>query len=509
MRSRFLAVLAALVALVIGPGLASAQEVPQALTLAEAIRLARANSPTYRQFLNDEDLADADVRAAYGGLLPSINSSAGINYTRAGSQTFANQVFQNSSQVGSSYSISASLGISYSQFLAPKRSKAQRQVTEENIAGAGVNLVADVSSQYLAVLRAEANVGVVEQQVARNVQFLAQTRARFDVGRGTMVDVRQAEVSKSASDVQLLRARQAATNAKIELLRRMGMPANADIATMRLTDGFTLTAPHWELEALRAQAHGENPQLRAAVAQEEAASIGVTSAKAQYLPSFSISTGLSGYTQQSTSVDPLLANALSGAKGQAQNCAFQNAILSRLTSPHPAPNGGIINDCNGYAGLDENGTALQPEVAQRIRDSNTGFPFGYTRQPWGISFGVSLPIFDGFRRAASVSAARAQEDDAREALRAQRINVDGQIQSGLLGVETAWQAATIADSNRAAAQDRLRLATQRFDIGSGTSLEIADAQNAVTQAEFDYVASVFDYHTAVVGLEATVGRPIR
>lgn len=509
MRSRFLAVLAALGALVIGPELASAQEVPQALTLTEAIRLARANSPTYRQFLNDEDPADADVRAAYGGLLPSINSSAGINYTRAGSQTFANQVFQNSSQVGSSYSISASLGISYSQFLAPRRSKAQRRVTEENIAGAGVNLVADVSSQYLAVLRAEANVVVVEQQVARNVQFLTQTRARFDVGRGTMVDVRQAEVSKSASDVQLLRARQAATNAKIELLRRMGMPTNADIATMRLTDSFTLTAPHWELQALRAQAHGESPQLRAAVAQEEAASIGVSSAKAQYLPSFSISTGLSGYTQQSTSADPLLANALSGAKGQAQNCAFQNAILSRLTSPHPAPNGGIINDCNSYAGLDESGTALQSEVAQGIRDSNTGFPFGYTRQPWGISFGVSLPIFDGFRRAASVSAARAQEDDAREALRAQRINVDGQIQSGLLGVETAWQAATIADSNRAAAQDRLRLATQRFDIGSGTSLEIADAQNAVTQAEFDYVAAVFDYHTAVVGLEATVGRPIR
>lgn len=509
MRSRFIVVLAALGALVVGPDLALAQEVPQSLSLAEAIRLARANSPTYRQFLNDEDPADADVRAAYGGLLPTISSSAGINYTRAGSQTFANQVFRNSSQIGSNYSISASLGISYGQFLAPKRSKAQRRVTEANITGAEINLVADVTSQYLAVLRAEANVAVVEQQVARNAQFQAQTQARFQVGRGTMVDVRQAEVSKSASDVQLLRARQAATNARIELLRRMGMPGHGDIASLRLTDSFTLTAPHWDLETLRAQARGENPQLQTAVASEEAAAIGVSSAKAQYLPSFSISTGLSGYTQQSTSVDPLLANALAGARSQAQNCAFQNAILQRLTSPHPAPNGGVIDDCNDFAGLDASGSALQPEIAQRIRDNNSGWPFGYTRQPWGISFGVSLPIFDGFRRAASVSAARAQEDDAREALRARRIDVDGQILSGLLGVETAWQAATIADSNRAAAAERLRLATQRFDIGSGTSLEIADAQNAVTQAEFDYVAAVFDYHTAVVGLEASVGRPIR
>src|SRR5690606_37196221 len=114
----------------------------------------------------------------------------------------------------------------------------------------------------------------------------------------------------------------------------------------------------------------QNPNLRAADAQADAAHIGVKIARAAYLPSFSISTGLRGFTQQSTSVDPLLANALSSAQSQVQNCAFQNAILERLTSPHPAPGGGIIPDCNAYAGLDASGAALQPEVAQAIRDQN-------------------------------------------------------------------------------------------------------------------------------------------
>jgi len=509
MRRRTLRSFLALLTVATLPVAAGAQGVPQNLSLGEAIRLARSNSPTYQQFLNDADPAAAEVRASYGALLPSINSSAGLDYTRAGRQTFANQIFQNSSQIGSSYSISASLGISYGQFLAPQRSKAQQRVTEENIALAGVNLVADVSTQYLAVLRAEANVAVVEQQLVRNEEFLAQTRARFQVGRGNMVEVRQAEVAKTSSDVQLLRAKQAVTNAKIELLRRMGLPPETDLDALRLTDAFTLSEPTWDYASLRATAHGENPQIRAADAQQEAAAIGVRSAKSQYLPSFSISTGLRGFTQQSTSVDPLLANALAGAQSQAQNCAFQNAILQRLTSPHPAPNGGIIPDCNAFAGLDASGTALQDEVAQGIRDSNTGWPFGFTTQPWGISFGVSLPIFDGFRRAQTVSAARAAEDDAREAQRARRLEIDGQIQSGLLGVRTAWEAARIADANRAAAADRLTLARQRFEVGSGTALEVSDAQNAVSQAEFDYVAAVYDYHTAVVGLEAAVGRPIR
>ena len=509
MRSRIVAVLAALVVGASFPVGGAAQAVPSRLSLTEAIRLARENNPGYRQTLNDEGPAAAAVRAAWGGLLPNISSSMGINYTRAGRQTLANQIFQNSAQLGSSYSINASLGISYGQFLAPQRSKAQARVTEENIALAEVNLVADVSSQYLAVLRAEANVAVVEQQVSRNQAFLQQTQARFQVGRGNMVEVRQAEVAKSASDVQLLRARQAATSARIELMRRIGLPAGSDIASLELTDTFSLTEPHWTLDALIAQAHQENPQIRAADAQQDAARIGVTAAKAEYLPSFSISTGLHGFTQQSTRVEPLLANALAGAQSQAQNCAFQNAILERLTSPHPAPNGGIIPDCNSYAGLDATGTMLQPDITQRIRDSNTGWPFGFTRQPWGISFGVSLPLFDGFRRAQSVSAARAAEDDAREAVRARRLEVDGQIQADLLAVQTAWQAASIADSNRSAAADRLLLAQQRYEVGNGTALEVADAQNAVTQAEFDYVAAVYDYHTAVVGLEADVGRPIR
>jgi outer membrane protein TolC len=79
----------------------------------------------------------------------------------------------------------------------------------------------------------------------------------------------------------------------------------------------------------------------------------------------------------------------------------------------------------------------------------------------------------------------------------------------LLAVNTNWQAAQIADSNRTAAREQLTLARARYQVGSGTALEVADAQNAVTQAEAGYINAVYDYHTAVVGLEAAVGRPLR
>lgn len=493
-----------------GASAQAAPPVPRQLSLSEALVLARQNSPTYRQTLNDEGPAAAAVRAAYGALFPTLNASTGFGYSRAGRQTIANQVFsQGSPTVSSSYNVSASWSLSMRSLLAPNQQKAQQEVVEENITGAGVSLTADVTTQYIAALRAAEQVAVTRQQLARNDDFLTLARSRQAVGQTSIIDVRQAEVNRGRSEVALLRALQAETEAKIELLRRLGLPAGDGVDSMRLTQVFVLAEPSFTLDALLAAAGVDNPSIRAADAQERSARIGVKSARAAYLPSLSVSTGLAGFTQQFTDIEPQLAGALSSAQGTAGNCDFQNGILSRLTSPHPSPNGGVINDCNSYAGLDVTGTALQADISQAIRDRNSGWPFSYTRQPWSISAGVSMPLWDGFSRAQGVSQARASQDDAREAARARRLEVAGTVQGRLGSVRTAYQAARIQEVNRTLAREQLSLAQDRYRIGQGTALEVADAQNAVTQAEADYVTAVYDYHQAVAALEAAVGRPLR
>lgn len=492
------------------PGVATAQAAPQTLSLAEALRLARANSPAYRQVLNDADPANVALRAARAALFPTFGVGGGFGYTGAGRSTFGGSFFnQSSPAVSSSYSIDAQWSLNARTWLAPGQAKAQQRATDESIGAAAVDLTAAVTSQYLNVLRAVASVDVAEQQVVRNQEFLDLAQARLGVGQASLIDVRQAEVAKARADVQLLRARQAATEARIELLVRLGLPAGPAVDQLQLTEAFALTEPDFDAAALTSLALGENPTLRSLEARQEASTIGVRSARSEYLPSFSVSTGISGFTQEFTDTDVLVQNALGGAIGSAQNCTFQNGILSRLTSPHPSPNGGIIPDCNAFAGLDATGTQLLPDVQQSILDRNSVFPFNFSRQPWSIRLGVSLPIWDGFSRSARISQARAQQDDATEQVRARRLEVAGQVQGRVAGVRTAWEAARIQELTRTAAREQLQLAQERYRIGNGTALEVADAQNAVTQAEVEYVTAVYDYHLAVVGLEAAVGRPLR
>src|SRR4029453_14876510 len=67
------------------------------LSLADALQQARANSPAYRQILNDGSPAKWGVRNAYGSLLPSFTASTDLGYTSAGEANLGSGFIQQTS----------------------------------------------------------------------------------------------------------------------------------------------------------------------------------------------------------------------------------------------------------------------------------------------------------------------------------------------------------------------------------------------------------------------------
>ncbi|HYC32131.1 MAG TPA: TolC family protein, partial [Gemmatimonadales bacterium] len=474
-----------------------------ALSLDEAIGQARKNSPAYRQTLNDAGPAKWGVRNAYGQFLPTVTAAGDLGYTGTGQTNIGGGFVQGTSAfLTSGYSLGLNWQLDGRVLSGPGQQKALQRATSEDIAGAGTNLRADITTQYLNTLQASAQVGVARQQVLRNQDFLRLAKARYDVGQATLLDVRQAEVAKGQSDVALLRAEQAENEAKLELLRRMGVEPPVEIEQIALTDSFPVQPPEFKVDDLLSLADEQNPAIRSQRARARAATWGVRAAKSEYLPSLTLRAGWSGFTQQFTDEDLLLGTSLASAQDQAAGCQFDNQVRNALSL-------GPSVDCFGQAGLNSTGTALSDEVASGIRSSNNVFPFDYTGQPFQASLIVTLPIFTGFSRSLRVSQARALEQDADEAARAQRLQVRSEVKARYLGLQTSYRAIAVQAANREAARDQLRLAQDRYRLGAGTSLEVSDAQNSVQQAEGDYVNAVYDYHKAVAALEAAVGRPLR
>src|SRR6476646_10250168 len=341
------------------------------LSLQEALDQARANSPTYRQTLNDAGPAKWGVRNAYGSLLPTVSVGSGLGYTGTGQTNIGGGLVQpTSALLESNYDLTLQWQLDGRTLSAPAEQKALQRATDEDISGAGVTLRSDITTQYLTTRQATAQVAVARRQV---------------------------EVAKGQSDVALLRAVQAENEAKLDLLRRMGVEPPVEVTQIALSDSFPITAPTFQLDSLLRLADEQNPSLRSLRARQTAASFGVRSAKSEFLPTLSARAGWSGFTQQFTDENFLVGQSFSSAQSQAQSCEADNEVRTRVGLP--------ATDCFAQAGLNASGSALQDPIAQQIRDQNSVFPFSYTGQPFNASIRLSLPIFTGFGRSLRLSQA--------------------------------------------------------------------------------------------------------
>jgi len=481
------------------PGGAVAQDfVPIALTLEEAIDIARENNPGLQAVRNDEGVANWNVRSAYGALFPSASVDGNVSWQGAGEQTFgsltAEQLgFANQpSFLFSNYSLSLTYQINGRTLLAPGQAKADRGATFAQIAGAEADLVFRITQGYIEVLRQTEEVQVSEQQRDRadfNLQLVA---ARLAVGSATGVDVAQAEVAVGRAEVTILRTANALETARIRLLQQMGVDLDAPFVP---TTPFALSEPLWDREELYQLGLDSNPNLRSLRANRSSSRYGVRMAKSAYLPSLSLQARTSAFTRQASSTALTVQQAEFQAQGSIQNCLFFNDVFSRLTTPLPS------QDCTQLQFTDAQ--------AQAIEDQNSGFPFGFTNQPKTLSLGISLPIFQGLSRQRQVTEAQVRLDDLDLNLREQEIALRADIATTLATVRTAYQAALIESQNQILADEQLRLASERFAVGLTDFLEVREAETLKVEADREQIAAIFAYHDFLANLEAIVGASIR
>ncbi|OGU04276.1 MAG: hypothetical protein A2085_04105 [Gemmatimonadetes bacterium GWC2_71_10] len=145
----------------------------------------------------------------------------------------------------------------------------------------------------------------------------------------------------------------------------------------------------------------------------------------------------------------------------------------------------------------------------RTMVDTTGAAWVPQSNPWSVSVGVQLPLYDGLSRSVRTASARAQQDDIDHAIRAYELAVAAQVTAAFNTLQAAYRTIAIQESNRTASAEALELATQRYRVGSGSYIELLDARVGAERADADYVGAVYEYHRAIANLENAVGRPLR
>jgi outer membrane protein len=196
------------------------------LTLDEAISLARQNNPLYLQTANERKSADAQVRAAYGALLPSSNAQFYSGYQQGG-DIFVNggSLAVGSDQLQSQYYLGLSYHVNAGTLVQPRAAKANRVAADADIYGASETMRSLVTQQYIAVLRADANASLQDTLVQVQRANLELAKARVAVGADNILAVRRAEVTLGQAEVAALTAHNAAEVARVVLFQQIGSAA--------------------------------------------------------------------------------------------------------------------------------------------------------------------------------------------------------------------------------------------------------------------------------------------
>ncbi len=472
---------------------AQAQPGPiEELSLEDAFELARDFNPDFR--IQESQLIGAEMsqRTAFGDLLPSASVSNSYGYQAPGERRSGSVVLgEQPDYWNSSFSANISYSLDGATLLRPGQARTESRATQAQVEGAERGLRAEVTDLYLSVLQADAELVQAREQLERVQLTLRQAEAQVEVGAATPLDIRRAEVQEGQAEVQVLQARNQTWATRLALARTLGIQLSEDV---RLVTAFDLFEPELEVEALLDQAYETNPVLRASRLNAEVAEVSVRSARTSYYPSLSMSAGFSGSVFQAGNLDPLIDERLQQLSGQYSSCIEDNRLRDLLGDPP--------RDCSQF-------NPERPEVAQgavdQVESNNRGWPFAYQTQPLSVSMSLSIPVFTGFSRQQQNEQARVSLSNAREQVRAEELRLRSEVTTAVRAVETARQTVTLQERIRETSTEELRLAQERFRLGLASSIEVADAQANLSQAERDEITAIYDFFQSFAALEALVG----
>jgi len=137
------------------------------------------------------------------------------------------------------------------------------------------------------------------------------------------------------------------------------------------------------------------------------------------------------------------------------------------------------------------------------RDAGNLFNSGFTR--WTLGFTFARPLFDGFRRSGLVQQAVANQRSTRLEREKTEDQVRLALQQGSDEITAARETIMAAKANVGQAEKVLSMMQNNYKWGAATTLDILDAQTALSQARSNLLRGLHDYAVARANLRWAMG----
>jgi outer membrane protein TolC len=134
-----------------------------------------------------------------------------------------------------------------------------------------------------------------------------------------------------------------------------------------------------------------------------------------------------------------------------------------------------------------------------------GVNFGNSHGTFSVAGRLNIPIFQGGKVHADVLQSEATLRQARAQLDNLRGQIEYEVRTALLDIESADQQVQVARSSVELAEQTLTQARDRFSAGVTDNLEVVQAQQTVAGAHESYISSLYAHNLAKIELVRAMG----
>ena len=118
---------------------------------------------------------------------------------------------------------------------------------------------------------------------------------------------------------------------------------------------------------------------------------------------------------------------------------------------------------------------------------------------------LDVPIFEEFKLRGDARQAQAQLDQQQDQLSNLRGQITADVDDALLDMQSSEKQVQVAQSNVSLAREALKEAQERYQAGVSDNLAVSQAQQALAQADAQYVSSLYAHNVAKLSLARAMG----
>ena len=146
-----------------------------------------------------------------------------------------------------------------------------------------------------------------------------------------------------------------------------------------------------------------------------------------------------------------------------------------------------------------------PSLSLNANYGAAGATFGSATPVYELRGTISVPLFQGGSVHGQVLQAEAKLVQSRERLENLRGQIDSDVRTALLNLQSSAEQVEVARSSIELAEEALVQSRDRFGAGVTDTVEVVQSQQAVASAHEQFIASLYAYNFAKISLARAIG----